>query len=354
MQEYAFTLGRDPELSILEVISYLNKNNINFNLKEYNEFLIIINLPDLNFNELINRLGGTIKIGKLTDLDKLNIDKNKMTYSVSSYEADKYRLIKILKNRFKDEGIKATVRYANTRELTPSQSLMLDLELFCYKDKIFQIIAVSNPKSYKERDEKRPAFDPLKVISIRLAKILINLSEAKQEILDPFCGTGTILQEALLMNLKAVGSDINIQEAKKNLIWLGNKYKEKWKLITCNATKISNQINSVECIVTEPYLGPYLKGKLKEGYTRKIIQELNILYRNTLKELSKIVKKRVAIIIPFFKIQNKLFYTDFNKFIKESGFKIYSPLNEIKVPIEYSSQDKRIKRLIYILEKANS
>ncbi|MEK6860780.1 MAG: DNA methyltransferase [Nanoarchaeota archaeon] len=351
MQEYVFILGRNPDLSVLEIVSYLNKNKINYNLPEYNEFLAILQLPDLNFNELIKNFGGTVKIGKLIGLNNLMIDKNKITYSVSSYKSDKYTIIKILKNKFKEEGIKATIRYSTSRELTPSQSLMLDLEFFSYKNKLFQIIAVSNPKSYRERDEKRPIFDPLKVISIRLAKILINLSEAEYEILDPFCGTGTILQEALLMNLNAIGSDINIQEAKKNLIWLGNKYKDKWKLITCNATKISNQLNSVECIVTEPYMGPYIKSILKREEIQNIIKELNILYDATLKELSKIVKKRIVIIIPFFKSQNQHLYTNFDKFISKYIFRIYSPLKEIKVPIKYTFKDKRIKRLIYVLEK---
>ena len=43
----------------------------------------------------------------------------------------------------------------------------------------------------------------------RLAKILINLSEVKDEeiLLDPFCGIGVILEEALLQNINVIGID---------------------------------------------------------------------------------------------------------------------------------------------------
>ena len=48
-----------------------------------------------------------------------------------------------------------------------------------------------------------------------------SISRAQKEVFDPFCGTGTILQEALLMGYKAKGSDKQVQDARK--IFLGLK-----------------------------------------------------------------------------------------------------------------------------------
>jgi tRNA G10 N-methylase Trm11 len=58
----------------------------------------------------------------------------------------------------------------------------------------------------------------------RLAKIMLNLSHCKpgKIFLDPFCGVGTILQEALLIQATVVGIDANswcIAAAQTNLEW---------------------------------------------------------------------------------------------------------------------------------------
>ena len=65
---------------------------------------------------------------------------------------------------------------------------------------------------------------------MRLAKILINLTGIKQNqvLLDPFCGTGTLLQEALLRNINVIGIDKEktmINKAERNLKWLKKNYK---------------------------------------------------------------------------------------------------------------------------------
>ena len=64
----------------------------------------------------------------------------------------------------------------------------------------------------------------------KLAQILINLCGPLRPgatVLDPFCGTGVVLQEALLMGYCAYGTDINdrmIEYTEKNLQWLSEKY----------------------------------------------------------------------------------------------------------------------------------
>ena len=91
-----------------------------------------------------------------------------------------------------------------------------------YKKLIAKTIAVSNPLELKERDLGRPAVDYMKSISIRLGKILINLSKTKesQTLIDPFCGSGTILQEAMLNDINVIGLDvdkISVDQTKLNL-----------------------------------------------------------------------------------------------------------------------------------------
>ena len=59
----------------------------------------------------------------------------------------------------------------------------------------------------------------------RLARMMVNLSActAGKTLLDPFCGVGTILQEALLEKAMVVGMDVNpwcVKAATENLEWL--------------------------------------------------------------------------------------------------------------------------------------
>src|SRR3989338_7924655 len=124
-------------------------------------------------------------------------------------------------------------------------------EVILYKDVIAEVIAVFNPKDYDLRD-KRPYLEKEKLTSIRLAKILINLSQAKEDgkLLDPFCGSGTVLQEALLMGIDAIGMDsdsITIHHARKNLTWLQNNYNfiANFTLINKDARNAASYIESV-------------------------------------------------------------------------------------------------------------
>jgi tRNA (guanine10-N2)-dimethyltransferase len=89
------------------------------------------------------------------------------------------------------------------------------------------VIGVQDIDAYARRDQARPARDAkVGMLPPKLAQILINLCGPLPEgsrILDPFCGTGVVLQEALLMGYSAYGTDLNprmIDYSKKNLEWL--------------------------------------------------------------------------------------------------------------------------------------
>jgi SAM-dependent methyltransferase len=66
----------------------------------------------------------------------------------------------------------------------------------------------------------------------KLAQIIINLAagparDGQLTILDPFCGTGVVLQEALLMGYNAYGTDLEprmIAYTTENLQWLSTTY----------------------------------------------------------------------------------------------------------------------------------
>src|SRR5690606_21491340 len=85
------------------------------------------------------------------------------------------------------------------------------------------------------------------------------LADTKPAILDPFCGTGVILQEALLMDYAVSGSDLNpkmIDYTLKNLDWLRAKHPEGNVLTIREGDATAHQwADPIDAVVTETYLG---------------------------------------------------------------------------------------------------
>ena len=66
MKKYLFQLGHQPHISTAEIQAVFSKKKINFKiLSNKDNFLIIETKKDLNIDELIHILGGTIKIAEL-------------------------------------------------------------------------------------------------------------------------------------------------------------------------------------------------------------------------------------------------------------------------------------------------
>ena len=352
-----FIFGRDPKLSLLEAVSYLKARSINYKFKELNDFVCVFFLQDLDFNQVIKDLGGTVKIGKVMgDLDQIELF-DKIKYGISVYNGSDKLLKEQLKKRFKEERIRAVYKSSSGKEnaLSPSESIKLDLEFLVCDNIISKVIAVYNPKEYEKRDLNRPVQKPIHQISLRLAKIMINLSQIKngEILLDPFCGIGTILQEALLMDIGVIGVDNNkgmVNAAERNLKWLR---KGRWTVINEDSSRVKLD-KKVNAIVTEPYLGPFLKEEvISESKASSVISGLEELYFGVLFNLSKylIEKGKVVIIVPRFNTNKGKKTLNFDRIIDKLGFRVYNALEEVKVPMLYKPEGSKIERLMYVLER---
>ena len=270
MQKYIFILGRDPELSRKELLIYLEARNIKHEVLHRSDTAMILETKSINPEKIIKDLGGTQKIAEIIDsFENLYTgSKNKVRYAISQYGEEEEDLKAELKAYFKKEGIKATIKKSHHEDqeyLNPSEAQNV-VEIIQYQGKNAKVLAVFNPKEYKFRDTKRPAQRPLHTISIRLAKILINLSGAKPRdtLMDPFCGIGTVLQEAMLMGMDVIGGDKEkscIDASKENLEWIRKTYNPSgtYRLIHTDARQITRFVPRVDCVATETYLGPFIK-----------------------------------------------------------------------------------------------
>ena len=79
-------------------------------------------------------------------------------------------------------------------------------------------------------------------------------------ILDPFCGTGVVLQEALLLGYNAYGTDLSekmVDYSQKNLAWLSSKFHishTNYKIAQGDAMTYT-WLSPINAVVTETYLG---------------------------------------------------------------------------------------------------
>lgn len=406
--KYYFILGNNPTLSIAEISAIFGiEPNKTGEIASQNVF--ILDTKEFDATNIMKRLGGTIKIGKIisetTNTQEKNIlekikpilkpGEGKFKFGISFYGEGNINT-KVLgmeiKKYLKNKNI--SCRWVTSQEKTLSsvvveQNKLIDkgLEITLIKNGnkllIGQTLVVQPFKDLSKRDYGRPNRDDQSgMLPPKLAQIMINLSKAgiEKTILDPFCGSGTIFTESLIMGYSnLIGSDVSVKaidDTRGNIQWVienclppgpilcpSEKIDEKtecgnWRLYNSDATQISKYVkpNSVDAIITEPYLGPQ-RGKHN---INKTTEELEKLYSNSLLEFNKVLKKggRIVIIFPIFKNHSS-----------EKGlspnlglFKIINPLPEylrknknIKLTkrntIIYGREGQKVFREIVILEK---
>jgi len=383
--KYFFILGNNPTLSIAEIYSIFSDqfsmNNAKFSIKK-NVFILEID-KKIDSETLIKKMGGTIKIGvikneikiknyndileyikKIITLDKV---KGKFKFGFSYYGNKKFNTKQLgmnLKKYLKENKI--SCRWVTSREPTLSSVIVEQnkliqngIEIILIEDNnkllIGKTLSVQPFKELSKRDYGRPARDDKSgMLPPKLAQIMINLAQIKNikaTILDPFCGSGTILTEAMLMDYKnLIGSDISkkaIDDTKKNIEWIKNNYKLQivnCKLINKSAIQLSKFIKtkSVDAIITEPYLGPQ-RGTFD---IKKVIKNLEKLYSDSIKEFKKILSPNGCIVMiwPVFNIKGKTIQItpDIN------GFEIKNPMPK-RNTIIYGRDGQKIWREIVIL-----
>jgi len=164
---------------------------------------------------------------------------------------------------------------------------------------------------------------------------MINLAgkEKNQTFLDPFCGSGTFLQELILLGYKSIiGADKSpkaIEATKKNLDWLFSQYslnKKDYslKIFESDVRVLSSKLpfQSVDAIVSEPYLGSPRAKYFSPQQIRQEIRRLSSFYLSAFAGLKPVLKKDavVVIIFPVFKFKNQFFQLEVLEKLQQLGF----------------------------------
>ncbi|MBI2673172.1 hypothetical protein HYX19_02835 [Candidatus Woesearchaeota archaeon] len=135
--KYIFVLGRDPELSILEIVSYFKRNSLKYELLDYSDYALVLDTEELDFEEIIKRLGGTLKICRVISEKLPNalnigsiINSDKIHYAISYYGQPRIDLAKLnmlIKKELKSIGYKKAYYKPSKRGtfLMPTETIKL-------------------------------------------------------------------------------------------------------------------------------------------------------------------------------------------------------------------------------------
>ena len=429
MNIYAFILGRVYTLSLAEIFAYIENSGLPFKIIDASaEVLIIQSTGPIDHEKIMRSLGGIVRIIKIVSIhDKRDTDtpyfilsnyfkpsvlKNdflkggngKLQVGVSCYlmhpQIKAYdqpkRIGMLIKKVLQDSGksIRIVLPQNNLLSLASVQvanNLLLEkgaeINIVIGVDKVYvgRTLIVQNFEDYGRRDYQRPIRDMVVgMIPPKVAQSMINLAGLPSPLsvaYDPFCGLGTIIQEAVLMGYKAIGSDIEIHQivsAEKNLEWFKNRYKvpngryhvQHHDARDCatlvDKFKAMNAIKKVDAVVTECTLGPMYGSFPPENEISANHKMLCGLYKDFLSEAAKFLEKgaKVVMCMPAYKKgRDNYRLLESLDWASEIGYNIKEVISSViakkfkflklteRKTVVYDRKDQVVAREIVIFEK---
>lgn len=364
-----FVLGRASDLSYLELTSLFGKCT---RLAHDVASVELSGDDAVNPQALLSQLGGTIKIARLLgttpsleadELARYLLDiPDVRAFGISMYGDTKSfdpHVLADIKTQLSEAGVHT--RYVEAHDGNVLSSVVVSgqkvTELIVVSTGsgfiIGHTVAVQDIDIWSTRDYGRPFADPKSgMLPPKVARIVVNLAGKKGVLLDPFCGMGTILGEALLSGWQVIGSDqseVVVEKARKNLEWLIKMTGPGpvIKFFVSDATHVSEHVakESIDAIVTEPFLGSTRCGDHK---IKNIIKGLEKLYIGCLKDWHHVLKPegKVVIAFPQYAIHGKTYVV--KNVIDRCETLGYTVVHG---PIEYSRPQAVVRRQFFVLTK---
>jgi len=253
-----------------------------------------------------------------------------------------------------------------------TQSPNADLCAFVNGDEVIigRTTHVQDADAWSKRDYGRPYRDDENgMLPPKLARMMVNLADVKkgQTVLDPFCGSGTVLMEACLATQAAtiIGSDIEAQQVKDtqdNLDWLErngviyNTDQKRFKIFQSDVRQIAKHLapKSVDAVVTEGWLGPPLRGSESLEQLKANADAVTDLWTETFVALKKVLKPgaRLIVIAPSFKTAHGVARVNLQAVAEAAGLHVEKPLQALGQDVTelvYHREGQRVMRRILVL-----
>lgn len=397
MKETLFILGREPELSVAELESVAPAWSATVTVVS-KDAAILKHENDL-LSKALDRLGGSVKQVKVVErwpmstnlvatlIEQLTPDwaqtyfpvGGRIEFGMSVYGASNSERAAANRQglRLKKDLVaaKRPVRYVISREpqlsavMVNKNNLLTKGKEFVFVKTMQEVIvgvttAVQDYEMYGLRDFGRPAANAKSgMVPPKLAQMMLNIANVHEQttVLDPFCGSGTILQEAVLLGVKKVfGTDTSgqaVKDSQENLRWLFKQFPNLQADVEITSRDAQHINVAADVIVTEPYLGKPLRGHEPQDWLHQQALELQTLYLRCFEEWAKKLRpgSRVVMIWPEFVFSGGNIIIDIEQAVTNLGFRQERLLSETSAGVleinnpkvlVYARDDARILRQI--------
>lgn len=267
---------------------------------------------------------------KLASEGKLTIGLS--TYGLDTKPAQVQATALKLKKVARASGKSVRVVPNKTNELSSAQVLHNKLftdhgwELVLVKSEsgtiLGQTVFIQDIEAYTKRDQARPKRDAkVGMLPPKLAQTIINLasppliktdsSEASTQpltVLDPFCGTGVILQEALLMGMNAFGTDSDtrmVMFSQQNIEWLSSRFpvSNEFHVTPGDATNFAWH-EAFDMVASETYLGRPFSSVPHADVLKKVVSDVDTIHKKFLSNIATQTKTgvRLCLAVPAWRV----------------------------------------------------
>lgn len=386
---YIAILGRQPNLGMAELEHLYSGENVAW----FSDATALIKKDSFN----IDRLGGTQKAGRvILELShgdwrqasmklvqhytkkwqnyegKITLGISTYGFSISSREVQKTGII--LKQKLKDSSgslrlipntepaLNTATSHHNKLGLSENKVELLIVRTKNGKVIIAESIGAQNITSLARRDQGRPKRDAfVGMLPPKLAQIIINLgiSQNTHRILDPFCGTGVILQEAALMGYNVYGTDLAdkmVDYSKANLEWLSSTYHIALAPTLHQGDAMTTKWQPpIDTVVGESYLGQPFSAPPSPSKLAEVRRNCNHIITSFLKNIGDQLTPgtTLCIAIPAWKDTNGTFtHLPLTNQLETLGFNQYAFRHVRSSELLYYREDQVVARELLVLIKA--
>lgn len=354
----------------------------------------------------ILQLGGSLKTGRVIftlprgewrDVERKVIahyesawrtSDHKLTLGMSIYglragSRDIQRTGLELKKRLKTQGVSVRLIPNNTPTLNTATSHHNKLGLSSNKVELLIakgtdgsiIVAESTGAQHitalAGRDQGRPKRDAfVGMLPPKLAQIIINLAVGAHTrgpdghspmILDPFCGTGVILQEALLLGYMVHGSDLSekmIDYTLENLAWLQRTHRDTGTILTVRPADATDytwaEASILDAVACETYLGQPFSAPPSPSKLREVRGNCNHIIGSFLTNIGKQLTSgtTLCVAVPAWRAHDGSFtHLPLTRDLDSYGYRRI-PLTSVRAhELLYYREDQVVARELLVLEK---
>lgn len=226
---------------------------------------------------------------------------------------------------------------------------------------VAESLGAQNITALARRDQGRPKRDAfVGMLPPKLAQIMINLTGAPTglTVLDPFCGTGVLLQEAALLGYSVYGTDLAdkmIDYSEQNLAWLAESHHLDITKKLEQGDAMTHKWSHVDAVAAETYLGQPFSAPPSPAKLKEVVGNCNHIISEFLKNIAPQLEAGtpLCLAIPAWRDKNGDFtHLPLIKALAALGFKERRFTSVTPSQLLYYREDQVVARELLVLTRA--